>query len=100
MFLVLTYCSRLTLGVNINTTLQADLFYKYGLDRGTQDFIGHALALHVDDGYLQRPAKDTHERILLYTRSVAKYGKSPYLYPMYGLGELPQAFSRSIFASP
>jgi len=25
---------------------------------------------------------------------MARYGKSPYIYPMYGLGELPQAFSR------
>ena len=23
-----------------------------------------------------------------------RYGKSPYLYPLYGLGELPQAFAR------
>lgn len=25
---------------------------------------------------------------------MARYGKSPYIYPMYGLGELPQAFAR------
>lgn len=25
---------------------------------------------------------------------MARFGKSPYLYPLYGLGELPQAFSR------
>ena len=24
------------------------------------------------------------------------YGKSPYLYPLYGLGELPQAFARLV----
>lgn len=34
------------------------------------------------------------ERIRLYAESMARYGKSPYLYPLYGLGELPQAFSR------
>lgn len=34
------------------------------------------------------------ERIRLYAQSMARYGKSPYLYPLYGLGELPQAFSR------
>ena len=26
--------------------------------------------------------------------SAARYGKSPYIYPLYGLGELPQAFAR------
>lgn len=31
---------------------------------------------------------------MLYTSSVARYGKSPYIYPLYGLGELPQAFAR------
>lgn len=25
---------------------------------------------------------------------MARYGKSPYIYPLYGLGELPQAFAR------
>lgn len=26
--------------------------------------------------------------------SIARYGSSPYLYPLYGLGELPQGFAR------
>lgn len=30
----------------------------------------------------------------LYSQSVCRFGKSPYLYPLYGLGELPQAFAR------
>lgn len=33
-------------------------------------------------------------RIKLYNESLARYGKSPYLYPLYGLGELPQGFAR------
>ena len=52
------------------------------------------MALHLDDGYLQRPARETYERILLYMSSMARYGKSPYIYPLYGLGELPQGFAR------
>jgi len=28
------------------------------------------------------------------SESLARYGKSPYLYPLYGLGELPQGFAR------
>lgn len=34
------------------------------------------------------------KEFLLYASSVAKYGKSPYIYPLYGLGELPQGFAR------
>ncbi|KAJ1670891.1 Rab GDP dissociation inhibitor alpha, partial [Spiromyces aspiralis] len=33
-------------------------------------------------------------RVMLYTSSLAKYGRSPYIYPLYGLGELPQGFAR------
>lgn len=44
--------------------------------------------------YIDKPARSTYERILLYTTSMARYGKSPYIYPLYGLGELPQSFAR------
>lgn len=70
------------------------LYDKFGLDKNTQDFTGHALALHRDDEYLGEPAVNTIRRIKLYSDSLARYGKSPYLYPMYGLGELPQGFAR------
>ena len=70
------------------------LYEKFGLDSNTQDFTGHALALHRDDEYLNKPAMETMNRIKLYSESLARYGKSPYLYPMYGLGELPQGFAR------
>ena len=30
----------------------------------------------------------------LYLQSVGRYGDSPFLYPIYGLGGLPEAFSR------
>ncbi|KAH9604261.1 hypothetical protein KSS87_004657 [Heliosperma pusillum] len=63
---------------------------KYGLDDNTIDFIGHALALQTDDCYLNEPALET-----LYAESLARFqGGSPYIYPLYGLGELPQAFAR------
>lgn len=72
----------------------SQVYYKFGLELGTQDFIGHAMALHLDDTYVSRPARETYERIVLYTTSMARYGKSPYIYPLYGLGELPQGFAR------
>lgn len=71
-----------------------ELYEKFGLDKNTQDFTGHALALYRDDDYLQHAAITTIRRIKLYSDSLARYGKSPYLYPMYGLGELPQGFAR------
>ena len=43
---------------------------------------------------MNQPAKETYERICLYMNSMARYGKSPYIYPLYGLGELPQGFAR------
>lgn len=70
------------------------LYEKFGLDKNTQDFTGHALALYRDDDYLTDKALTTIKRIKLYSDSLARYGKSPYLYPMYGLGELPQGFAR------
>ncbi|KAI8896575.1 GDP dissociation inhibitor [Globomyces pollinis-pini] len=81
-------------GIDLNTATMVDVYKKFGLEAGTQDFIGHAMALHLDDTYMTAPARDTYERICLYANSVAKYGKSPYIYPLYGLGELPQGFAR------
>ncbi|KAL1116083.1 hypothetical protein AAG570_005578 [Ranatra chinensis] len=77
-----------------NTTTTQQLYNKFGIDKNTQDFTGHALALYRDDEYLNDPAVQTVRRIKLYSDSLARYGKSPYLYPMYGLGELPQGFAR------
>jgi len=70
------------------------VFDKFGLDVNTQDFTGHAVALHRDDNYKTEPCGPTLTRIRLYSESLSRYGKSPYLYPLYGLGELPQGFAR------
>ncbi len=40
------------------------------------------------------PADETFKRIHLYKRSALRFGKSPYIYPSYGLSELPQGFAR------
>ena len=37
---------------------------------------------------------DTIKKIKLYMDSLGKYGDSPFLYPVYGLGGLPESFSR------
>jgi len=81
-------------GINPDKTIMKEVFTKFGLADDTVDFIGHALALHTDDEYLNQPAKESILKIKLYVESLARYTKSPYIYPLYGLGELPQAFAR------
>lgn len=46
-----------------------------------------------DDAYLREPALETVRKIQLYNDSLHRFEgtKSPYIYPLYGLGELPQA---------
>jgi Rab GDP dissociation inhibitor len=81
-------------GIDLDRVTMADVYAKFGLEPGTQDFIGHAMALYLEDSYKLKSARPTCDRIILYTSSMARYGKSPYIYPLYGLGELPQAFAR------
>jgi Rab GDP dissociation inhibitor len=73
-----------------------DVYDKFGLEVTTKDFIGHSMALFQTDDYINQKgaADDAIERIRLYVNSMARYGKSPYIYPLYGLGELPQGFAR------
>ncbi len=80
-------------GFNPNTPMK-DVFAKFGLDNDTIEFVGHAMALHSTDEYLGQPAQLTIDKIRLYMESLARYGNSPYIYPLYGLGELPQGFAR------
>lgn len=80
--------------LNLDTNTMSEVYTHFGLESGTKDFIGHAMALWSNDDYLSEPARPTIERIILYVQSVARYGKSPYIYPLYGLGELPQGFAR------
>ncbi|KAK0751012.1 GDP dissociation inhibitor [Schizothecium vesticola] len=83
-------------GLNLSTCTMREVYDKFSLEAGTKDFIGHAMALYTDDSYLEKKggAPEAIERTRLYGNSVARYGKSPYIYPLYGLGELPQGFAR------
>ena len=82
--------------MNLAQTTMRQVYEKFGLTDQTIDFIGHSMALYTTDEYIDRrgAAKDCVERIRLYVNSMARYGKSPYIYPLYGLGELPQGFAR------
>ncbi|EPR61582.1 putative rab GDI alpha [Toxoplasma gondii TgCatPRC2] len=66
----------------------------FGLQPNTIDFVGHAVALYTSDDYLHQPMGQTMEKIKLYMYSISRYGKSPFIYPLYGLGGLPEGFSR------
>jgi len=81
-------------GYDLKKKTAAELFKEYGLADQTIEFIGHAMALYQNDDYLKQPALETVKRVRLYGESVLRYGNSPYIYPLYGLGEMPQGFAR------
>jgi len=82
-------------GMDLENMPMSEVFSKFGdFSKATIDFIGHSLALHRDDSYLDQPAAQTIQKIKLYCEAMIRYGKSPYLYPKYGLGELSQGFAR------
>ena len=73
-----------------------DVYDKFSLEDNTREFVGHSMALYQSDDYINEVGKaiETINRVRLYVNSMARYGKSPYIYPLYGLGELPQGFAR------
>lgn len=79
---------------NLKEMPMRDLFKAFKIGDDVATFMGHAMALWLDDSYLDRPAIETCRRIHNYVYSVATFDASPYVYPLYGLGELPQAFAR------
>uniref|UniRef100_A0A8C9C9I7 Rab GDP dissociation inhibitor n=1 Tax=Phocoena sinus TaxID=42100 RepID=A0A8C9C9I7_PHOSS len=56
---------------------------KSDLGQDVIGFTGHALALYRTDDCLYQPCGETINRIKLYSESLARYGKSPYLHPLY-----------------
>jgi len=83
-------------GLDIKNSTMKDVYDKFGLEASTRDFIGHSMALYQTDDYINEKGvtSEAIQRIRLYGNSMARYGKSPYIYPLYGLGELPQGFAR------
>lgn len=72
----------------------SQVYEKFGLEEATIDFVGHAVALMPNDEYLALPCGPTIQCCKLYLNSVLQYGGSPFIYPIYGLGGLPEGFSR------
>ncbi|KAJ6172336.1 Rab GDP-dissociation inhibitor [Penicillium chermesinum] len=70
-------------GINVKACTMKDVYDKFGLEENTRDFVGHSMALYPSDEYINAPgvAVDAINRIRLYVNSMARYGKSPYIYP-------------------
>lgn len=81
-------------GNDLNNMKFADLVAKFKLEDNTMDFIGHAVALYTNDDFLQQTSLATVERIQLYMDSVGRFSSTPFIYPVYGLGGIPEGFSR------
>jgi len=79
---------------DLNNDPMSAVFKHFNLEENTIDFLGHAVALEFSDTYLYEPAMSTIMKMQLYLKSVGQYGDSCFLYPIYGLGGLPEAFSR------
>jgi len=80
--------------LDCNKESSTAVFAYWKLEPETILFTGHALALYLDDDYLKAPAIEMLNRCKLYAYSVSRYGNSPYIYPKWGLGGLPEGFSR------
>jgi len=81
-------------GRNLNKMTMRQLYQDFGLVSDTHEFISHAMCLKTDDTHLDEAALSTVKELQTYCFSLSQYGSSPYIYPIYGLGGLPEGFSR------
>ena len=78
-------------------TMDGAAFWKYwALEKKTIEFLMHSCALYRDESFMAKPALEIIAKMQLYLDSMTRFAgmTSPFLYPLYGLGELPQAFAR------
>jgi Rab GDP dissociation inhibitor len=71
-----------------------ELAKTYGIEANTIDFLGHAIALYADNTFVNKNCIEVIEKIQLYIDSAGRFGDSPFIYPVYGLSGIPEAFSR------
>jgi len=81
-------------GIDPKRHTMDQVYNKFSLAESTIDFIGHAVALQPTNDYRKQACGPTIEKCKMYVNSVAQYGGSPFIYPIYGLGGLPEGFSR------
>ena len=71
-----------------------DIIKKFNLKSNTVDFVGHAVALYINDDFLEQKALPTIDKMQLYFNSLGRYGNSPFIYPFWGLSGFAEGFSR------
>uniref|UniRef100_A0A7S3L6F5 Rab GDP dissociation inhibitor n=1 Tax=Amphora coffeiformis TaxID=265554 RepID=A0A7S3L6F5_9STRA len=81
-------------GRNLAAMTMRELYTDFGLVPDTQQFISHSMCLELDETHMDKPAIGTVKELQTYMYSMSRYGTSPYIYPCYGLGGLPEGFSR------
>lgn len=81
-------------GRDLTTMTMRQLYTDFGLVPETHQFISHAMCLQLDELHMDLPALSTVQALQTYCYSLSRYGTSPYIYPLYGLGGLPEGFSR------
>lgn len=81
-------------GRDLTQMTMRQLYTDFGLVPDTHQFISHAMCLQLDESHMDRPALATVQQLQTYCYSLSRYGTSPYIYPVYGLGGLPEGFSR------
>lgn len=81
-------------GRDLNKITMRQLYTEFGLLPETHQFISHAMCLQLDEAHMDEPAAATVKALQTYMVSLTRYGTSPYIYPVYGLGGLPEGFSR------
>ena len=81
-------------GRDLTKMTMRELYTEFGLVPDTHQFISHAMCLQLDEAHMDQPALETVQALQTYCYSLTRYGTSPYIYPLYGLGGLPESFSR------
>eukprot|EP00529_Nitzschia_sp_RCC80_P023658 CAMPEP_0113455320 /NCGR_PEP_ID=MMETSP0014_2-20120614/8315_1 /TAXON_ID=2857 /ORGANISM="Nitzschia sp." /LENGTH=467 /DNA_ID=CAMNT_0000346747 /DNA_START=39 /DNA_END=1442 /DNA_ORIENTATION=- /assembly_acc=CAM_ASM_000159 len=81
-------------GRDLTKMTMKELYTDFGLQPDTHQFISHAMCLQLDERHMDQPALETVKELQTYCYSLSRYGTSPYIYPIYGLGGLPEGFSR------
>lgn len=79
---------------DLSTMTMRELYTSFGLLADTHQFISHSMCLELDETHMDQPAATTVKNLKVYCDSLSRYGSSPYIYPLYGLGGLPEGFSR------
>lgn len=91
---LLNYCLEVNLQAEENhefeTQLFADFLRRRKLSESVRHYVIHAIAMVKPDATVEEGLIATQK----FLKSLGRFGNTPFLWPMYGSGELPQCFCR------